>query len=68
MSPVRILLTKECLNCPDIEVQTIIDKMYTADNPTYAYGYICCKHAMKCEKVLGVDTITDILERLVKHK
>jgi len=68
MSPVKVLLTEECLGCPNIEVQTTIDKMYTADTPTYAFGYICCKHTKNCKKVLGKDTITNILERLAKNK
>ena len=63
MNHVKLLLTEDCLDCPNIEVQTAIDKMYTADVPTLAYGYICCKHIKACEKVLDKSTITDILNK-----
>ena len=63
MSYVKLLLTEDCLNCPNIEVQTAIDKMYAADIPTLAYGYIRCKHIHTCEKVLDKSTITDILNK-----
>lgn len=62
MSSVKIKLTEPCLNCPNIEIQEVIDRMYCGDKIYWAYGFISCEHMRVCKLIEGYSDISAILE------